>query len=217
MMNDIFRPHLDDFVAVYIDDIVVFSKTKAEHLKHLRKVLSILRKNKLYGRMSKCDFMKEEIAFLGHVVSGKGIQVDPHKTKTIEEWETPVSISEIRSFLGLTNYYKKFVKDYAKIVSPLTALLKKDAEWIWMEPQQTAFDTMKKRLVSAPILRKPDFKLPFVLTTDASDLAIGAVLTQDDGKGPRPVAYESRKMTPAEKNYSIHEKELLAIIHVLNV
>jgi len=217
LMNDVFRQYLDDFVNVYIDDILVFSKTMKEHLTHLRKVLEQLRKNKLYGKLSKCSFFQKEMEFLGHVISAQGIQVDPKKTQAIDEWVQPKTVTELRSFLGLANYYRKFVKDYAKITGPLTTLLRKDSKMDWQEAQEIAFQTLKKALVTAPVLRSPDFSLPFVVTTDASDFAIGQVLTQDDGTGAKPVAYESRKLTPAELNYPIHEKEMLAIIHALKI
>jgi hypothetical protein len=217
LMNDVFRPYLDAFVNVYIDDILVFSKTLAEHLTHLRTVLERLREHKLYGKLSKCSFLQKEMEFLGHVISGQGIQVDPKKTRAIEEWIQPKMVTELRSFLGLANYYRKFVKDYAKITGPLTMLLRKDSKMDWQEAQELAFQTLKKALVTAPVLRSPNFKLPFLVTTDASDFAIGQVLTQDDGTGTRPVAYESRKLTAAELNYPIHEKEMLAIIHALKV
>src|SRR5688572_6161624 len=115
MMNDIFRPHLDDFVGVYIDDIVVFRKTREEHVEHLRKVLEILKENKLYGKLSKCEFGKTKMEFLRHVVSGEGIKVDPKKTQTVRDWTAPETITQVRSFLGLTNYYRRFMKDYARI------------------------------------------------------------------------------------------------------
>ena len=161
--------------------------------------------------------MLKEIEFLGHIVSAKGVAVDPRKTKVIKEWPQPTSVTEVRSFLGMANYYKKFVKEFAQIAGPLTYLLKKGVPLEWKAEQEKAFSTLKQKLVEAPVLRTPDFKLPFVVTTDASDYAIGQVLQQDDGNGLRPVAYESRKLTPAEKNYAIHEKELLAIIHIFKV
>jgi len=217
MMNDLFREYLDDFVNVYIDDIVIFSKSRKEHLEHLHKVLEILRRNKLYGKLSKCEFFKRDMEFLGHIVSQEGIKVDPKKTKVVEEWLTPKTIHDVRSFLGMTNYYRKFIQDYAQIIGPLTKLLRKDVNWEWKHDQKKAFAQLKNKLISAPVLRKPDFQLSFTLTTDASDVAIGQVLSQDDGKGSRPVAYELRRMTAAEMNYPIHEKELLAIIHGLKV
>jgi len=217
MMNEIFRPYLDIFVIIYLDDILIYSKDSEEHLQHLKKVLQILRDNKLYGKLSKCEFFKLAIEFLGHVVTEQGIQVDPKKTKAIDDWPIPQTVTDLRSFLGLANYYRKFVKDFAKITTPLTKLLHKDTDFEWTSEQTQAFQTLKKELVSSPTLRTPDFALEFTVTTDASDFAIGQVLTQDDGQGVRPVAYESRKMTSAELNYPIHEKELLAIVHALKV
>src|SRR6185503_18641217 len=176
MMNNIFRPYLDQFVNIYLDDILIFSKTLKEHLEHIKLVLEILRRNQLYGNLKKCDFLKEEIEFLGHIVSKEGIQVDPKKTKTIDEWKPLKDVHDVRSFLGLTNYYKKFIADYAKLTEPLTQLLRKDAEFQWTKERNDAFEVLKKKLTSAPVLRTPDFNLEFILTTDASDLAIGQVL-----------------------------------------
>ena len=133
------------------------------------------------------------------------------------KWPKPKNISELRSFLGLTGYYHKFVQNYSGIASPLTELLKKDKPYTWSTFCQEAFQELKKRLTSAPILCNPDPKLKFTLTTDASGYAMGTVLSQDDGQGPRPVAFESCKFSPAEKNYAIYEKELLAIIHALKI
>ena len=143
--------------------------------------------------------------------------MDPKKTEAVENWPTPQSVHELRFFLGLANYYRKFVKDFAKITRPMTKLLHKDETFKWTSDQEEAFQTLKKKLVTAPVLRTPDFDLEFIVTTDASDYAIGQVLSQDDGHGSRPVAYESRKLTPAELNYPIHEKELLAIVHALKI
>ena len=173
MMNDIFRPYLDKFVTTYIDDILVYSKSLNEHLDHLRIVLQILRENKLYGKLTKCEFLKSKIEFLGHIVSEEGIQVDPKKTEAVANWSVLQNVSELKSFLGLANYYRKFVKDYAKITGPLTRLLHKDVAYNWTSDQQESFQTLKDKLVTAPILRTPDFDLEFTVTTDASDFAIG--------------------------------------------
>src|SRR5579862_2053997 len=214
LVNDIFRPLLDKCILVYIDDILVFSPSPEDHLKDLRKALKILHENMLYCKLSKCEFFKDSVEYLGHVISDQGIQVDPQKIKSIKEWPAPTNITELRSFLGLTGYYRHFVQNYSGIAKPLTDLLKKDQAYEWTSTCQDAFQELKQRLMTTPILRNPDINLKFTLTTDASNFAIGAVLSQDDGQGPRPIAFESRKLSPAEKNYAIHEKELLAIVHV---
>ena len=135
----------------------------------------------------------------------------------VKSWPIPTNISELRSFLGLASYYRKFVKDFSAIASPLTALLHKDKTYLWENQQQLAFDQLKQCLVSAPVLILPDPTKPFTVTTDASDLAIGAILSQDHGKGEQPIAYESRKLFPVEQNYTTHEKELLAIVHAIKL
>jgi hypothetical protein len=217
LMNDIFREYLDQFVIVYLDDILIYSKTKGEHLKHVNLVLRKLREHRLYGKLSKCEFLKDEVEYLGHYISAEGISVDQHKIEAVKSWPIPTNISELRSFLGLASYYRKFVKGFSAIATPLTALLHKDKTYLWEKDQQSAFEKLKQHLVSAPVLILPDPTKPFTVTTDASDLAIGAVLSQNQGKGDQPIAFESRKLSPAEQNYPIHEKELLAIVHAIKL
>jgi hypothetical protein len=217
LMNDIFRPLLDKCVVVYVDDILVFSKDEKEHEDHLRQVLEILRKHELYGKLSKCAFFQESVEFLGHIISAEGVSTDENKTVAVRDWPTPTNTHDVQSFLGLCNYYKRFVRNFAEIAAPLTDLLHKEQAFTWNTKETAAFDTLKTTLVNAPVLRLPDPDLPFLVTTDASGFAVGGVLSQDfgDGMGPQPIAFESRKMSPAEKNYAAHEQELLAIIHVL--
>ena len=215
LMNDIFREYLDKFVIVYLDDILIYSRTKEEHLEHVRIVLSTLRKHKLYAKAKKCEFVQTKVEYTGHFISNEGISVDPRKIETIKKWPAPTNVSEVRSFLGLASYYRKFVKKFSAIATPLTALLHKDLKFEWSKEAQKAFDILKEKLTTTPVLLLPDPTKPFVVTTDASDFAIGAVLTQNQGKGEQPVAYESRKLSPAEQNYATHEKELLAIIHAI--
>ena len=206
LMQDIFKDYLDDFVVVFLDDILVFSKTRPDHERHLRLVLNKLREHKLYAKLSKCDFFKQRMPFLGHVLTPDGLQVDEHKIGVIKKWPTPTNVTKLRSFLGLANYYRRFIKDFSKIAAPMTELLKKDIKFEWRKAQEEAFETLKARLSSAPLIIGADVKLPFVVTADASDVALGAVLTQDRGQGPQPVAFESRKLAPAEMNYAPHEK-----------
>src|SRR5918912_1106670 len=186
-------------------------------MEHIQIVLNLLRENLLYGKWSKCEFLKPKMELLGHVVSEDRIQVDPKKVQAVKDWKPLKNVHDVRCFLGMCNYYRRFIERYAHIVAPITKLLRKDTKWKWTESQQKAFDILKERLVAAPVLRKPDFSIPFILTTDASDRMIGAVLSQKDEMGDRPVAYESRRMTKAEENYPIHEKEMLAIIHALKI
>jgi len=217
LMNDVFRPYLDKFVIVFLDDILIFSGSYKEHLKHLQQVLNLLRHHKLFGKLSKCDFGKSTIHFLGHVISDKGVATEPNKIKAIKDWSAPRNLHELRSFLGLASYYRKFVKGFSKLASPLTDLLSKDKPYLWEEGQGQAFESLKQVLTTTPVLCLPNYELPYVVTADASDITIGAVLSQDQGSGDQPIAFESRKLTPAELNYPIYEKELLAIMHALQV
>ncbi|CAH1770615.1 5025_t:CDS:1, partial [Entrophospora sp. SA101] len=200
LMNDIFRT-IGPICKFYLDDILIYSKTKEEHLQHLHQVLKILRQHKLYAKLSKCEFLQSKVEYLGHYISAEGIAVDTRKTAAIKDWPAPTNVSEVRSFLGLANYYRKFVKNFSSIASPLTSLLQKDQPFKWELTEETAFDELKQQLTSAPVLLLPGPTKPFSVTTGTSDFAIGAVLSQDQGKGEQPVAYESRKLSPAELNY----------------
>ena len=217
LMNDVFRKYLDQFVIIYLDDILIYSKSKEEHITHVRKVLDVLRTHKLYAKISKCEFFQKQVEYLGHFISQEGISVDKRKVEVLQKWPTPANISELRSFLGLASYYRKFVSHFFSIASPLTQLLHKDQKYEWNEDREKSFQELKQHLTSAPVLLLPDPTKPFSVAADASDLAIGAVLSQNQGKGEQPVAYESRKLSPAEINYPIHEKELLAIVHALKL
>jgi transposase InsO family protein len=216
LVQDILRPHLDAFVIVYIDDILIYSQNEAEHMQHVRKVLELLRQHKMYGKISKCEFFKEAVEYLGHIISSKGISTDPKKITTIQDWPQPKNIKELQSFLGLCNYYRRFILDYSKVAAPLTDLTHKDTPYHWSDHCDQAFLELKKRMTEAPVLAIPDPELPFEVTTDASDFAVGGVLSQDQGQGSQPVAFTSRKMNPAERNYAAHEKETLAIMHALS-
>src|SRR4051812_7734578 len=203
LMNDIFRKYLDNFVVVYLDDILIYSKTKEEHLKHLQTVLATLRKHHLYAKAKKCELLRTKVEYTRHYISEEGITIDPRKITTIQNWPAPTNASEVRSFLGQASYYRKFVQGFSATATPLTALLHKDLKFQWNTPEQTAFEELKVKLTTAPVLLLPDPNKPFTVTTDASDFAIGAVLTQDNGKGEQPVTYESRKLLPAELNYPV--------------
>jgi hypothetical protein len=217
LMNDIMRPLLDKCVVVFLDDILVFSRSQEEHQEHLRQVLGILREHKLYARMSKCEFGKRSVEFLGHIVSAEGIHTEPSKIEKVKDWPTPTSIKELHSFLGMASYYRRFIKGHSKITAPLTHLLKKDVPFIWTNTEQQAFDTLKHALVTAPVMCTPRPDLPFTVTTDASDLAVGAVLSQDDGKGERPVAYTSSTLSAAQRKYATYDKEMFAILEAIRV
>ncbi|KAL0305166.1 UNVERIFIED_CONTAM: Retrovirus-related Pol polyprotein from transposon [Sesamum calycinum] len=212
MMNQVLHGFLDEFVVVYLDDIVVYSGTLAEHVEHLRQVLTRLREHELYAKVSKCSFAQETISFLGHIVERGRIRMDPKKVQAIEEWRPPSDVHELRSFLGLANYYRRFVKGYSEIARPMTDLLKKTETWNWTPQCQVAFDNLKRAMVTDPVLAYQISK-PFTVETDASDFALGGVLMQDG----HPVAFESRKLKDVERRYSVHEKELLAVVHCLRL
>jgi hypothetical protein len=215
LMQSIFSPYLDQFVIVFLDDILIFSKTLEEHKEHVRKVLQILRENKLFAKENKCEFFKKSISFLGHVVSEKGISMEEDKVKAIKEWPNPTNVTGVRSFLGLAGYYRRFVKGFSKIDMPLNDLLRSDRKFQWSDLQHNSFLQLKQSISSAPVLAIPDDSLPYLLTTDASGFAIGATLNQDQGNGIQPIAFLSHKMNDHEKNYPVHEQELLAIIIAL--
>lgn len=217
LMNDVFRPLLDKCVIVYLDDILVYSRTPEEHVHHLRQVLGLLRQHKLFAKLSKCAFYLPEVNFLGHIVGEDGIKTDPCKIKAIAEWKTPTNVHEVRSFHGLASYYRKFIKDFSTIAAPLTALTGSRSKFQWSFEAQASFETLKRVLVSADVLKpfQDDAKVPTRVTTDASDVAVGAELAQEYNGTYHPVAFESRKLLPAERNYPTHERELLAIIHAL--
>jgi len=155
-MNRIFRPYLDQFVVVLIDDILIYSESREVHVDHLRVVLEILREHKLYGKLSKCEFWLDEVQFLGHVISTQGISVDPTKIETVVKWEKPQTVTEVRSFMGLVGYYKQFVEGFSKLLSPLTQLTRKDQPFSWTNECEVDFEDMKRRLTTAPILAIPD-------------------------------------------------------------
>jgi hypothetical protein len=213
LMNDIFRDLLDHVVIIYLDDILIFSDTYENHVKHVTEVLNRLRKNHLYASAKKCDFHTDEIEFLGYILSGTGIRMNPKKLESLTSWKTPDSVKEVQIFLGFANFYRNFIANFSSLATPLTNLLKKDATFTWSTSAQVAFDSLKNAFSSAPILVFPDTSKPFILETDASDFAVAGVISQDDDSGVlHPVSFYSRKLSPAEINYEIHDKELLAII-----
>src|ERR1700676_446252 len=215
LMQSIFSKYLDESVIIFLDDILVYSKSHDEHLKHLECVLQTLRQHKLYAKKSKCEFSQNEIPFLDHVINSDGIKMEPSKVDAVMKWPQPKNIHDIRSFLGLAGYYRRFVKDFSKLASPLTNLLHKNVPFKWTDKQESAFTELKHAVSTAPVLIVPDPNQPYVVVTDASGFAIGAALCQDHGNGQQPCAYISRKMNNHEVNYPVHEQELLAIIHAL--
>ena len=212
MMNDLFKEELDHFVLVYLDDILIFSKTLKEHIEHIRQALEKLREARLFARLHKCAFFQKRVEYLGFDVSPQGIHPSPDKVRTMVEWPQPKSVKDIRSFLGLASFYRRFIKNFSLKARPLTDLTRESVPWNWQAKEEKAFCELKRSLVVAPILRMPNFELPFVVTTDASLVSVGAILEQNFGQGLQPVAYESRKLNPAETRYSAYERELLGIV-----
>lgn len=215
-INDVFSDLLDTFVVVYLDDILVFSPDLQTHIEHVRAVLQRLRDHRLVAKLSKCIFNSTSVSFLGYIVSRQGVSMCPKKVEAISGWPTPTSVTDIQRFLGLTNFYRKFVAGYSRLISPMTDLTKKDTPFVWSDACKQAFQQLKDALSRDVILPHPDLDKPFVLETDASDAALGAVLYQLDSDGRlRPLAFHSRKFLPAERNYTVHDRELLAIVDSL--
>ncbi|KAK1595953.1 hypothetical protein QYE76_059200 [Lolium multiflorum] len=213
LMNHILRPLIGKSVVVYFDDILIYSKNLEDHVQHVREVLCILRHEKLFANLPKCHFAQNKLVFLGFVVSANGIEVDSSKVEAIHNWPTPTNVGQVRSFHGLAGFYRRFVKDFSTIACPLNELTKKNVPFVWGKAQQKAFDELKKRLTEAPLLALPDFSKTFEIECDASGLGIGGVLMQNG----KPVAYYSEKLDGARLNYPIYDKELYALIRVLEV
>ncbi|TYK05420.1 Ty3/gypsy retrotransposon protein [Cucumis melo var. makuwa] len=205
LMNAIFKPFLRKFVLVFFDDILVYSRNEEEHVLHLKKVLAVLRQHELYTYQKKCHFAQEKIEYLGHVISGEGVAVDPEKIRAISDWPQPTNVKETRGFLGLTGYYRRFVRNYGTIAAPLTQLLKKGG-FNWTEEATLAFDRLKSAMVSLPVLALPNFTKQFEIEADAS--GHGAVLVQDK----RPVAYYSHTLALRDRGRPVYERELMAIV-----
>ena len=217
MMDELFKEEVArGSVVIYMDDILIATEgTLHAHKEEVTAVLQKLKDNDLFLKPEKCQFHREEVEYLG-VIVGKGrVKMDPVKVKGITEWPTPTKVKELRSFLGFGNYYKDFISDYSCIARPLHELTKKNVQWHWDKPQITAFETLKDKFTSYPVLRNPDPDKRYILDTDASAYAIGATLSQDFPDGRHPIAYFSKSLLPAERNYDIYDRELLAIIYAV--
>ncbi|CAI7765523.1 unnamed protein product [Closterium sp. NIES-54] len=190
-MIEAFRPLLDKCVKVYLDDILVYSRDKQQHLEDLETVFTVLDEHRLLTKGSKCDFFHDRLEFLGHVISEAGVEIDPKKLDTVKAWHPPTNITELQSFLGFVNYVRRFVPDMARLTAPLTDLLQKGVPFTWGEKEHAAFSALKNILSSPPVLRIADPHRPFEVVTNASDIAIGDVLLQDFGNALQPIAYES--------------------------
>ena len=197
---------------VYLDDIVIYGSSLEDHNKRLAEVLQRLRKHSLKLQPDKCEFLRKEVIYLGHIISENGILPDPSKLEAVRNFPTPRKVKDVQSFIGLAGYYRKFIENFSQIAKPLTKLTKKTEIFEWKNEQQIAFENLKEKLMTAPVLKYPDFNEEFNVTTDASDYAIGAVLSQGPVGKDRPIAYASRVLSRAEQNYNTTEKELLAIV-----
>ncbi|GJV88063.1 putative reverse transcriptase domain-containing protein [Tanacetum coccineum] len=213
LMNRVCKPYLDKFVIVFIDDILIYSKNKDEHEKHLKIILELLKKEQLYAKFSKCDFWLESVQFLGHVINNKGVHVDPAKVEAIRNWSAPTTPTEVRQFLGLAGYYRRFIEGFSLISKPLTKLTQKNKKYEWGMEEDEAFQTLKQKLCSAPILALPEGTENFVVYCDASHKGYGAVLMQRE----KVIAYASRQLKKHEENYTTHDLELGVVVFALRL
>lgn len=215
LVNDVLREMLEKFVFVYLDDILIFSKSLSDHVKHVRQVLKCLLDARLFVKAEKCAFHVSSVSFLGFIVSEGKIQMDPKKVSAVTDWPTPVSVKQVQRFLGFANFYRRFIRNFSAVVAPITALTRKTApsHFQWTPKAEAAFIELRRRFSSEPILITPNPSLPFIVEVDASELGVGAILSQrssSDGK-VHPCAYYSRGLSPAERNYDVGDRELLAV------
>ncbi|EXV01030.1 reverse transcriptase domain protein [Metarhizium robertsii] len=214
MINSVLREYLDNFVVVYLDDILIFSKTLEDHKEHVHTILKTLQDAKLLVEPAKCKFHTQEVDFLGHTIRPNEIRMEKSKIEAVRNWPTPKNVKDIQSFRGFANYYRRFIKSYGEIAAPLDELTKKDKQWNWNDEAQCAFDKIKELITSEPVLRTFDPEKETELETDASDFALGAQVGQRDDDGKlHPIAFYSKKLHGAELNYPIYDKEFLAIIN----
>lgn len=213
VMDNVLRNLTNEICLVYLDDVIIFSTSLQEHIQNLKSVFNRLRKANLKIQPDKCEFLRTEVSYLGHVVTPDGVKPNPDKIHAIKNYPIPKTATEIKAFLGLLGYYRKFIKDFADLTKPFTKCLKKDATIKYNDPEYiNCFNTCKNVLINEPILQYPDYKKPFNLTTDASQYAIGAILSQGPIGSDLPIAYASRTLNSSEINYSTIEKELLAVV-----
>jgi hypothetical protein len=212
LMNEVLKDFIGKFVIVYLDDILIFSKTEAEHLKHLATVMRRLQQEKLLINMKKSTFMRTKLIYLGFVISADELKMDPDKVEAIKNWPSPKSIFEVRSFHGLASFYRKFIKNFSGISAPMMDTVKKrHKSFHWTQEAEKSFNLLKMKITENPILVLPDFNKTFQVKCDASIFAIGEVLSQDD----RPIAYFNEKLNEAKVKYSTYDKEFYAVIQEL--
>ncbi|GJT29473.1 putative reverse transcriptase domain-containing protein [Tanacetum coccineum] len=213
LMNRVCKPYLDKFVIVFIDDILIYSKDEKEHEEYLKAILELLKKEKLYAKFSKCEFWIPKVQFLGHVIDSRGIHVDPAKIEFIKDWASPKTPMEIRQFLGFAGYYRRFIEGFSKIAKSMTKLTQKGIKFDWGEKEENAFQLIKQKLYSAPILALPEGSEYFVVYCDASHKGLGAVLMQRE----KVIAYTSRQLKIHEKNYTTNDLELGSVVFALKI
>ena len=216
MVNGLFHDLVDVNVVLYLDDIIIFSSDPTKHDDEVREVLHRLRKADLFLKPERCQFRTTSVDYLGLKITLGHVGMDPVKVSGVTDWLTPQNVRNINQFLGFCNFYQRFIESYAKLAAPLELLKRKDVLWRWGVEEQQAFDGLKHAFVEAPVLVMPDMEAAFHIETDASDFAMGAILSQQGPDGDwRPVAYYSKALQPAEQNYQVYDKELLAVVKAL--
>ncbi|XDV33933.1 hypothetical protein PO909_004169 [Leuciscus waleckii] len=213
LVNDVLRDMVDQFIYVYLDDILIFSSSLQEHVQHVRRVLQRLLENGLFVKAEKCEFHAQSVSFLGYIISSEGVRMDPEKVKAVVEWPIPDSRKALQRFLGFANFYRRFIRNFSQLAAPLTALTSPRTTFRWSDAAEAAFTKLKDRFVSAPILIAPDSSRQFVVEVDASEVGVGAVLSQRSSTDEKmhPCAFLSHRLSPAERNYDIGNRELLAV------
>ncbi|GKF42148.1 putative reverse transcriptase domain-containing protein, partial [Tanacetum coccineum] len=213
LMNRVCKPYFDKFVIVFINDILIYSKNKKEYEEHLKAILELLKKEELYAKFSKCEFWIPKVQFLGHVIDSQGIHVDPAKIESIKDWVSPKTPTKIHEFLGLAGYYRRFIEGFSKIAKSMTKLTQKGVKFDWGDKEEAAFQLIKQKLCSAPILALPEGSEDFVVYCDASHKGLGVVLMQRE----KVIAYASRQLKFFEKNYTTHDLELGSVVFALKI
>jgi hypothetical protein len=210
LMDDVLRPFTNSFVVVYLDDILIFSRTWEEHMQHIQQFFSTLRQHKLYANLEKFSFGMNKVQYLGYIVDENGVHVDPTNIQVTRDWPAPTTLTKLWSFLGLANFYRRFVLGFSHIASALSQVIKGSGRenFMWGKEQQLAFDDLNHRMSSSPVLSLPNLQQPFTIETDASDHVVGAVLTQHN----HPVAYHSETLSDIVQKYPTYDKEMYYIV-----
>nr|GEZ80407.1 putative reverse transcriptase domain-containing protein [Tanacetum cinerariifolium] len=213
LMNQVCKAYLDKFMIVFIDDILIYSKDEKEHEEHLKAILELLKKEELYAKFSKCEFWIPKVQFLGHVIDSQGVYMDPAKIESVKDWTSPKSPTEIRQFLGLARYYRRFIEGFLKIAKPMTKLTQKKVKFEWGDKQKAAFQLLKQKLCSVPILPLHEGNEDFIVYCDDLNKGLGVVLMQRE----KVISYASRQLKIYEKNYTTHDLELGAVVFALKI